>query len=279
VLFSSGSSTGDASAAILNALNSGTTGTASTAVSTGNPLVDLKLAQTNETADVAREAKDPQVARDIAAFKQGVANAKTITTALSNPNVLKVLLTANGLGSQVQYPGLAKKVLLSDPSVSDSLVNKLASSTWLATVKAYNFSKNGLAGLQNPKVIASLANGYAEVMWRQSLDKATPGLANALAFIGQAKSVKTVDDILGDSVNRAVVTTALGIPQQIAFQSLTAQEQAITSRLDVRKLQDPKFVTSLTDQYLVTMQRNAQASAGSGTDILSLSVQANSLVV
>ena len=41
---------------------------------------------------------------------------------------------------------------------------------------------------------------------------------------------------------RTVVTTALGIPLQIAFQPLEAQERAITSQLDISQLQDPKFV-------------------------------------
>jgi hypothetical protein len=277
LLFSSSSSTSDASAAILNALYSSTP--LSTAVSTGNPLTDLKLAQQNQTADVAKEAQVPQVARDIAAFQQAVANAPDIKTALSNPNVLKVLLTANNLGDQVQYPALAQKVLLSDPSDSNSLVNQMGNTTWLNAVNTYNFAKNGLAELQNPKVVSTLTNAYAEVMWRQSLDQATPGLANALSFLGQASSIHTADDILGDATNRTVVTTALGIPEQIAFQDLTAQEQAITNRLDISKLQDPKFVTSLTDQYLLIMQQNAKASAGGGTDLTSLALQASGLVV
>jgi len=278
LLFSSGSTASDASASILSALY-GSNVASSTAVSTGNPLTDLKLAQTNETADVAKEAKTPQVARDIAAFQQGIAKAKDIGAALSNPNVLKVLLTANNLASQVQYPGLAKKVLLSDPSDGKSLVNQLSNKAWLSAAKTYDFAKNGLAALENPKVIATLTHAYAEVLWRQSLETATPGLANALAFLTQASSAKTADDILGDPVNRAVVTTALGIPQQIAFQSLTAQETAITSRLDITKLQDPKFVKALTSQYLLAMQQNKLTSTGNNPDLMSLATQAGGLVV
>jgi len=73
----------------------------STAVSTGNPISDLKLAQANEVKDVAKEAKKPEVARDIAAFQKSVANAKDIQTALKNPNVMKVLLTANNLSKYI----------------------------------------------------------------------------------------------------------------------------------------------------------------------------------
>jgi Protein of unknown function (DUF1217) len=278
LLFSGSSSTADVASSMLTTLFGGGTSAASTAVSTGNPLTDLKLAQINETKDVAQEAKTPQVQRDIAAFTAGLAKAKDIKTALANPNVMKVLLTASNLSRYIQYPALAQKALLSDPGQSDSLVNKLGDANLLSAANTFNFAKNGLAALQDPKVIATITNGYSEVLWRQSLDKATPGLSNALAFLGQAKSITSVDEILGDPVNRAVVLTALGIPQQVAFQELRAQETAVSSRLDVKKLQDPKFVTSLTDQYLLAMQQQAKSS-GSGTDFTTLAAQAGGLLV
>lgn len=280
LLFGGSSSTSDIAAQMLSTLYSDGSNLGSTAVSTGNPLTDLKLAQANEATDVAQEAKSPEVARDIAAFQAGVANAKDIQTALANPNVMKVLLTANNLSSYIQYPALAQKALLSDPGQSDSLVNQLNDTTLLNTAKSFDFAQNGLAALQNPQVISTLTNGYAEVLWRQSLEQATPGLSNALAFLGQASSITSVDDILGDSVNRSVVLTALGIPQEIAFQDLTAQEQAVSSRVDVKNFQDSKFVTSITDQYLLAMQQQAQSSGGSSTsDLTSLAVQASGLLV
>jgi uncharacterized protein DUF1217 len=276
LLFSDSTSASNITTSMLNTIYNGAS--ISTAVSTGNPITDLKLAQANEVKDVASEAKKPEVARDIAAFQKGMANAKDIQTALKNPSVMKVLLTANNLSKYIQYPALAQKALLSDPSDPNSLANKLTDTNLLNTTKTFNFAKNGLAALQNPKVIATLANGYAEVMWRQSLDQATPGLSNALTFLSQASSIKSVDEILGDSVNRTVVLTALGIPQQIAFQSLTAQEQAVSSRVDISKFRDPKYITGLTDQYLLTMQQQARSSTG-GTDMTSLAMQSGGLVV
>ena len=278
LLFSSDTTSAlDASASILNALYSNST--PSTAVSTGNPLTDLKLAQTNQTADIAREAQDPLVARDIANFTKAIASAKDIGTALASPDVQKVLLTANGLSSYIGDTALVQKALLSNPSDPTSLVNQLGDSTLLSTVQTFNFGTNGLAELQNPKIQATLTSGYTEVKWRQSLDAATPGLSNALAFLGQASSIGNVLDILGNSVNRTVITTALGIPQQIAFQDIPAQEAAISARLDVTKLQDPKFVTSLTDQYLLTMQQqNSQSNSADSTSLISLAVQAGGIV-
>ena len=284
LLFGNGTASADPYATILSTLNGGVSATPaltsrSTAVSTGSPLTDLRLAQRNQTAEVARTAKDPVVARDIAAFKKSVASASNIDAALSNPAVLKVLLNANNLGAQVPYAGLAKKVLLSDPTDPNGLARKIGNTAWLNAAKTYDFKKNGLAKLQDPAVVATLTDAYAQVAWRQSLDKATPGLGNALAFLQQAKSAKTALDILGDPINRAVVTTALGIPREIAFQSLTAQENAITARLDVKKLQDPKFVANLTNRYLLARQQENQTANGETASVAALSQQLRSLLV
>jgi hypothetical protein len=249
-------------------------------VTTGNPITDLELAQQEQTTGVAQEAQQPVIARAITAFTTAVANATSIQSALLNPDVQQVLLTANGLSNFIGEGALAQKVLLSDPSDPNSLVNQLGNSAALSTVQTYDFAKNGLAELKNPKVIAALTNAYAQVQWRQGLNQATPGLANALTFLSQASSITSADDVLGDYTNFEVVTTSLGIPQTIVFQSQTAQEAAISSHLDISKLQDRSYVTSLTDQYLLTMQEQAQASSGSsGSTLTGLAEQAGSGLV
>ncbi len=261
LLFST-TSASNTSASILSALYN--PNPPSTAVSTGNPITDLKLARANQSADVAREAKQPQVARDIAAFQKAVNGATSLQAVLTNPAVTKVLLTANNLSKYIEYPALAQKALMSDPADSKSLVNQMGDHALLSAAQTYNFAKNGLKALQNPTVVSTIANAYTEVLWRQSLDVATPGLSNALTFLGQAKSITSVDGILGDPTNRAVVLTALGIPPQIAFQSLTAQEQAVSSRVKIADFQKPGYVTSLTDQYLLTMQQQASGNGWAG---------------
>lgn len=281
VLFSSAGTAADsASDAILTALYGGGTSQSgpTTFVSTGNPITDLKLAQQNQTADIAQEAKQPQVEAAIAQFTKAVSNATSIQNALLNPYVQQVLLTANGLSSYIGQTALVQKAFLSDPADSKSLVSQLNDSALTSAVQTYNFGTNGLAELQNPSVIATLTNAYAEVQWRQSLDQATPGLANALTFLSSASSIKSVNDILSSPSNFDVITTALGIPQQIVNQDTTAVNNAIDSRLNFAKLQDPAYVTSLTDQYLLTKQASSSGSTGSGSDLTSLAVQAGLIV-
>jgi hypothetical protein len=280
LLFSTdSSSTSNIAADMLSTLYSGATTTASSFASTGNPLLDLKIAQQDQSADVAQEALQPQVSQAITAFKTAVANSTSIQSALANPDVQQVLLTANGLSSYIGDTALVQKVLLSNPADPNSLVNQLGDSTFLSTVQTFNFAQKGLSELQNPQVVATLTNAYAEVMWRQSLDQSTPGLSNALSFLSQASSITSVNDILDNQTNFQVITTALGIPEDIVNQTQAAQESAITSRLDISQLQDPHYVTSLTDQYLLTMQENNQSSSSGGTSLTALAVQASGLVV
>ncbi len=277
VLFNNDSS-GNSSAALLTTLFSGAQSVGSgTATSTGNPILDLKLAEQNQTRDVAQQAKNPTVVRDLAAFTKAVAAAPNIATALQNPNVLKVLLTANGLADQIQFTALAGKVLLSNPADPKSLVNQLADPRWKTVAQTYNLATTGLSGLRSPAVQSQLASAYERVTWLNSLDQATPGLAQALQFKQQASKITSVDQILGDPINRTVVLTALGIPQQIAFQDLPAQEQQVSSRIDVKKLQDPKFVNTLTNQYLLAAQ-NQNQGASATPSIAALSIRSTGLV-
>jgi hypothetical protein len=251
---------------------------ASGSAADANPLQTLTTAENDQTQDIATTAKQPAVQRTIAAFDAALSTATTPAALLQNPAVLNVLLTANGLADQIPYTALAQKALLSNPADSNSLVNQLTDTRWAPVVKLYNFATQGLTVLQNPKVQATLANAYAEVTWRQSLDATTPGLSNAMTFRSEASTITSVDQILGDPIMRTVVTTALNIPEQIAFQDLTAQEKSISDRVDITKFQDPNFVDTFTQQYLIAAQA-AAATAPSGASLDSLAIQAQGLVV
>ena len=239
---------------------------------TTNPVVALKTALATETKGVAAAAVVPQTKREIAAFRAAVAAAKTPAELLANADARKVLLTANGLGSQADYAGLVSKALLSDTTKTGNLASKLTNTQWLATAKAYDFANKGLSVLQDTAAIDSIANGYAEVKWREGLDQSTPGLSSAIDFRSRASKITSALGVLGDSTLREVVTTALGIPKQIAYQSLEAQQAAINSRLDIGKFKDPSFVEQFTRRYLIAAAAaaNASSTTGKGTGLSSL---------
>ena len=223
-------------------------------------LAALQSAETNETTDVAAVSQQPSVARDIARFTAAVTSATSVQSLLANPNFLKVLLTANGLADQIPYTALAQQALMSNPADSSSLANQLSNTSWASAATAYNFYANGLTNIQNPVTIASISNAYAETVWRQSLDVTTPGLSNALTFRASASAITSVDQILGNSVMRDVVTTVLGLPLEIAIQPLEAQERAISSQIDIANFQSPAYVDQMIQQYLVAKATAAPAT-------------------
>jgi len=253
-------------------------GTSGNSATETNPVTALLQAEQDESKEVATTAAEPQVAREISAFTAAVQSATSPEQLLSNPTVMQVLLTANGLSDQSSYTALAKDALLSNPDDPDSLVNKLTDTRWLPVVETYDFANQGLSVIQNPSVISTIANGYAEYTWLSSLDQVTPGLSNALAFRSEASSITSVDQILGNTTLFDVVTGALGIPEQIVYQPLEAQEKAISAQLNVKDLQDPTFVQNLVEKYLINEKASASTS-GSTTSLTALAVQAQGLVV
>jgi len=246
--------------------------------STTNPITALQQAEANQTKDIAATEKQTSVQMAITAFTKAVTSAKSVTQLLSNPAFQQVFLTANNLASNIGYTALVTKALMSNPNDSKSLANTLSDTNWKSTVSAYNFYANGLSAIQSSSAIASLTEAYAEVTWRNSLDTTTPGLSNALTFRSEASTITSVDQILGDPVMRDVVTTTLGLPEQIAVQPLEAQETAISSRLDIKNFKTPQYVDQFVDQYLIA-KGQASTSTTSTTNMFQLAGEASGLTV
>ena len=192
-------------------------------------------------------------------FLDVVAKAKDLKTVLQDPIARKVLLTANGLGDQTDYTALATKALMSDTTKDGNLASTLSDSRWLTMAKTYDFAHQGLTKLKSASVLSTITTGYADVKWRQSL--ATPGLSAALDFRSRASTIKSVDQILGDTNLRKVVTTALGLPLEIAYQPLEAQEKAISTRIDITKFQSASYVEQFTRRFLVANQTSSSSSS------------------
>jgi Protein of unknown function (DUF1217) len=246
-----------------------------------DPITALTVAQRDQTVDIKQEQQLPAVAQAITAFTKAVNSATSIQQLVQNPNFLNVFLTANGLGDQTDYTALAAKALMSDPTNGSSLANQLSAtnSQWLSVAQTYNFASNGLSAIQNSKAMSAVTSGYAEVLWRQSLDQQVPGLSNALYFLQNGSSFSSADEILGNEVARSVVSTAFNIPLQIAYQDLPAQEKAVSTAMDVTKLQSPQYVQTVADLYLTQMQLQASSASGSlSLEVLAVQSQSSGLI-
>ncbi|MDO9711151.1 DUF1217 domain-containing protein [Paracraurococcus lichenis] len=246
-------------------------GTAS-ASSTGDAvsaLAALKAAQAKgaEAKGVAQEKKDPVTIGALKQFETALAKAKDVKAALQDPRVLAVLLPALGLSDQADYPALVQKALLADPQDTKGLLASL-DSRFKSAAETLDLRSKGLAGLQDPTVRAKLEDAYVQYQYQKGLDDKAAGMSDALYFIKNAASETDVYGILGNAVMRRVVTGALGLPSEIAVQSVEAQGRAITSRLKLADLQDPKKVQLLAQRYV--MAQAGTATTGTAGSLLSL---------
>ncbi|MBW6396212.1 DUF1217 domain-containing protein [Roseomonas sp. HJA6] len=239
-------------------------GTASGSAAEAIPALRRATADGAEAKGIAREQKDPVTISALAQFRTALDKAGTIEQALSDPRILKVVAPALGLADQVGNTALLRKALLSDPNDPKSLASQLGS-TWQNAAKTLGVYKTGLAGLKDDKLVTTLTNAYVKYQYRSGLDEGQAGLSNALYFLENAANAKDVYSILGNTALREVVTTALGLPDAIAVQSVEAQGRAVTSRLKLDSLQDPRQVRKLAERYLINAANEAAASASSAS--------------
>ena len=123
-----------------------------------------------------------------------------------------------------------------------------------------------LGSLSDPKTLEVLTNGFTKYEYRTGLSAANPGMANAIFFMENAKTVKGPYDILGNGPMRRVVLGALGLPDQIAIQPVETQARAVMAKLKIADLQDPAKVRAIAERYLMAEADKAAANAGSASN-------------
>lgn len=163
MLFGSSSSS---SGSALTSLTAGGGTTTTTTASAGSIKAALVNAEKNAAKQTEQVAKDPTIQRELARYEKVVKSAKSLDDVLNDPVARKVFMTANGLRAYVDYPGMAKKVLASDPTDSSSQAAKLSSinGAWLDTVKNFDFATYGVDRL-SPKM-----DGFTG-RWRISVER------------------------------------------------------------------------------------------------------------
>lgn len=231
-------------------------GNAATAI----PALRRATAEGAEAKGIAQEAKDPVSLSALARFRTALDKAGSIEAALEDPRILKVLLPALGLAGQEGNAGMVRRALLSDPEDAEGLAAALGS-TWQVAAATLGVFESGLEGLRDPAMVRRLSDAYLKYEYRSGLDAQQAGLSDALYFLESAAGAEDVFDVLGNPVLRRVVTGALGLPDEIAVQSVEAQGRAVSARLKMESLQDDRAVRRLVERYLIAAADKAAAAA------------------
>ena len=142
-----------------------------------------------EDRALGRIATEPQQKRVMEQFRRAVDRAPDARTALRDPRVLQVITSALGIPEGAGQGGLATRVLLSDLKDKGSLANTIGDRRWKSAAETMQLATKGIAGLRNPGVQASLAEGLRRAQWNTNLENEQPGLGDAVLFRERAAAV------------------------------------------------------------------------------------------
>jgi hypothetical protein len=210
-----------------------------------------QLAIKQGDAGLEKLAARKDIKAEVDYFRNNIQSVKSVDDLFKDRRMMQFVLDATDLGKETGKMGLLKKVLTEKAEDSDALMNKLVDKRFKVAAALLQFGEKGLAKIQRESTKDDLAELYVKNKYDAGLAKQNSGVPLALYFKDNVSSVKNTYDILGDQRMRHVVTTALGLPLELANQSVEAQAAAIEKRMKLSDLKDPKFVDKLAKRFLM----------------------------
>ena len=222
--------------------------------------------QLEKSGDAAQDkwSKQASVQQKISYAKNAVAKAKTVDDLLNDRRFMEFALSAFGLESEIDKKGLLKKVLMSDLSQEDSLANRMNDARYKEMASTLRLKDFGVEGPKLSGVMDGMAARYIKNEFEKAQGNASPGLREAMYFKENASKINSIWSVLGDKVLREVVTTALGIPKELAIQGVDAQATYVSNKIDITKFKDKKFVDTFIQRYLNTRDQETANANGTG---------------
>jgi hypothetical protein len=244
-------------------------GTLSLYGSTSSAYALFKIAEQKKSTALESYARQPAVERELKYFKDKIGAVNSVDDLFRDRRLAAFILTSVGLGDDVNYVAKAKRVLSQQMGDKKSLMNVLQDPRYKSAAKILRLGEDGVATLKMPETTEKLAELYVMVRHEDDLQKQNGAVPLARYFNAKASSITSAYDILGDTRLRAMVLETLSLPRELAIQPVETQAATLERRLDLKKLQDPKFVDALVSRYLIGVDQK-QANAGARSPILGL---------
>src|SRR5258708_940592 len=178
----------------------------------------------------------PKVQSDLAYRNKTLPTIKAADQLTKDPKLLNLVLTAFNLQSDAQYPARVAAVLNSNLKDQASLANQLLDPRYQQLAKFFNFNVLQGRNLGLQTFAQDLGNKYTQASYEVSLGQQNSALRSASYFEQNISNISNITQILGDTVLRQVVFTALGIPASITSAPIDQQVAFIQTKLDLSSL-------------------------------------------
>lgn len=222
-----------------------------------------RLLLKNYDQQKAKVADSKAVQTDIDYFKKTIQTLPSVEAIFKDPKLIRVLTSALNLGGEEKYPGKLRQILMQKVDDPASVMNRLPDKRYKQAAQTLKLAETGLNTLKSAGLMDAIEANYKQAAFDQSISKQDPALREALYFSKFAEGASdNIWELLGDPIIRKVVTKTLGIPERFAIQPLETQASAVTRRLDIAKLADPKFRDKFIERYLNAVDAEKRAAGG-----------------
>ncbi|UUX51211.1 DUF1217 domain-containing protein [Nisaea acidiphila] len=202
---------------------------------------------TTGVAAFAKYKADPEAARlafynradvqkNISNFQESANEISSLDDLLEDRKALEFVLTAFGLESEIGNPGKLKAIFNSDKDDPNSYANRLADPRYAELASFFNVANEGVSKFSDATTQTEVIDKYLTNAFEIQIGNENPAAREALYFLRKINEVDSSLEVLGDIALRSIVTTALGLPAEIANQSVLKQEALLDAKLDFDKL-------------------------------------------
>lgn len=246
----------------------------------------------NRTAERQQEAHaaSPEIARDLAYFRDNIAKVTSAEGLVSDRRLLKVALGAFGLSADLDSGYFIKRILGDGTTDPGALSNRLADKRYRAFSAAFGFGEITPPRTQNLGFAEDIATRYRVQAFETAVGSQNADLQLALNLDRELGELATrgISDtamwfsVMGAERLRRVFDTAFGLPKSFAALDLDTQLATYRSRAraafgsaEAAQFADPARREELIKRFLVRAEIAAITvdTSGSSTALALLSAR------
>jgi len=240
----------------------------------------LKLVDQTSANQKATIRSSGQHKRAIDAFGKGAGSVTTAAEFVKNYDVYTFTMRAFNLEDQIFGKALIRKILESDITKPNALINRLTDPRFRELYKALNFTTTATGARQSSLTTAAFqtttVDKYVTRMFINEETKVNPTVGNVLDFREKVAGIKTWYDVLKDANLTKFVKTALGLPSSLSGLAIDKQITILSKKFDITKMANPVETNKLIGKYLLFSDMNGGNQFAASNAILQLFQPANS---
>lgn len=243
-----------------------------------NTRMGLQLVDATRDRQIEMIRDGAQDKRAIAAFEERIGEVQSVEQLIEDRELYVFVMKAFDLEDQIFGKAMVRKILESDASKPDALVNRLTDPRFREMHKVMGFSKEGDANENTGDAAwrAQMVERYVGQRFESAQAEQNEKVGTVLEFRRKAGEVRSWFDILKDKDLSEFMRTALGVPASAAGLDIDKQVELFKQKFDLEKLKDPAEREKLERTYVAISDAKAgvQSSANAALSLMNAAVNA-----